>query len=437
MPAGFDRLAQVRGGCAEENSERRVPSAAMLRARAGLVLLLVSATLTAGAPPALGATSAGEGPVLARAKPKWVQRIDELVAGRPISVAIGNDGDWWYRNLAWVKRPPASNQKLLLSMALFNRFGAERKIRTQVFADGKVEDGILRGDLWLIGHGDPETGRRELQRLADAVVGAGIDRVRGSVMGFTGAFARDWWAPGWQDYFPDVYIPLPTALTYLRNRDASGRHVTDPERRAAVTLTKMLRSDGVFVRDPAGAGRRPSGLRPVATILSEPLRAIVRRMNFDSRNLWAEVLGKYIGMDRLGRGTIANGARSICAYTAARGLDFTCHDSSGLSFDNRATALGIVQLIWKADETQWGDVLRASLPRGGQGTLEDRLTQIRIRAKTGTLIDVSALSGWVWLQRSNEWAEFSILSSNIDDSFAKTIENQIVKVVSANASDPD
>jgi hypothetical protein len=50
---------------------------------------------------------------------------------------------------------------------------------------------------------------------------------------------------------------------------------------------------------------------------------------------------------------------------------------------------------------------------------------------------VSALSGWVWLESSNEWAEFSILSSGFDDQAAKTIEDQIVRVVSANASDPD
>jgi D-alanyl-D-alanine carboxypeptidase len=415
----------------------------MARARIGLVVLLVGTTLT-GVMPAHAATV---GPLLdpvsiqtahvRAATPKWVARIDELVAGRPVSVAIGNDGDWWYRNLAWVRRPPASNEKLLLSMALFNRYGVGRTIRTQVFADGRMRGGVLRGDLWLVGRGDPETGGRQLRRLAEAIADAGIERIRGSVMGHMGAFARDWWAPGWRDYFPDVYIALPTALTYLRNRDASGHHVTDPERRAAVALTKRLRSAGVSVRDVAKAGRAPSRLRHVATIHSAPLGAIVRRMNVDSRNLWAEVLGKYLGQERLGRGTIENGARSICAYVAGQGLDFDCRDASGLSYANRATALGIVRLLWRADRTTWGDDLRASLPTGGQGTMEDRLTEVRLRAKTGTLTDVSALSGWIWLERSQEWVEFSILSSNIDDSFAKTIENQIVKVVSANAADPD
>jgi D-alanyl-D-alanine carboxypeptidase/D-alanyl-D-alanine-endopeptidase (penicillin-binding protein 4) len=160
-------------------------------------------------------------------------------------------------------------------------------------------------------------------------------------------------------------------------------------------------------------------------------------MNLRSRNFWAEVLGKRLGADTYGRGTIDNGARAVCAYAAAHGLDFTCYDGSGLSYANRASALGILHLLWDAQTEPWGDTLRSTLPGGGQGTLEDRLLQVRVRAKTGTLEDVSALSGWVWLQRSNEWAEFSILSSGFDDQAAKTIEDQIVRVVSANASDPD
>jgi hypothetical protein len=49
---------------------------------------------------------------------------------------------------------------------------------------------------------------------------------------------------------------------------------------------------------------------------------------------------------------------------------------------------------------------------------------------------VSALSGWVWLEKTGEWAEFSILSSGFDDSRAKQIENRIVRIVSAHATDP-
>ena len=371
------------------------------------------------------------------APPEWVARIQEVVGDRPFSVAVGNDGDYWYRHQAWVRRAPASNQKLLLSMALFDRYGTDHAIRTWAMSDGDVVDGILRGDLWLVGSGNPDLGTIDLSRLAAELDEMGIRRIRGGVRGDTGPFARDWWATGWRDYFPDIYIALPTALTFKQNRDTAGRMVTDPERRAAQTMTARLRARGIEVRDPAAAGTPPAGMDRLAWVDSAPLEGLVRRMNVRSRNFWAEVLGKRLGADAYGRGSIANGAKATCAFTAARGQDFACYDGSGLSYANRASALGIVELLWDAQATPWGDTLRSTLPGGGQGTLEDRLEQVRLRAKTGTLEDVSALSGWVWLELSNEWAEFSILSSGFDDQTAKAIEDQIVKVVSASASDPD
>ncbi len=386
---------------------------------------------------AFGIAAADGAPASAGTRPKWITRIQEVVGDRPFSIAIGNDGDHWYRHRAWVRRAPASNEKLLLSMALFERYGTTRTIRTWAMADGQVVDGVLRGDLWLVGRGNPEIDTLDLTRLAAELDAAGIRRIRGGVRGAIGPFARDWWATGWRDYFPDVYIALPTALAFKQNRDGSGGMVTDPERRAAKTMTARLGALGIGVRDPAGAGKPPQGMGRLAFVDSDPLRDVVRRMNLRSRNFWAEVLGKRLGADTYGRGTIDNGARAICAYAAAHGLDFTCYDGSGLSYANRASALGIVQLLWDAQTEPWGDTLRSTLPGGGQGTLEDRLLQVRVRAKTGTLDDVSALSGWVWLQRSNEWAEFSILSSGFDDQAAKTIEDQIVRVVSANAIDPD
>ena len=58
---------------------------------------------------------------------------------------------------------------------------------------------------------------------------------------------------------------------------------------------------------------------------------------------------------------------------------------------------------------------------------------MQVRAKTGTLIEISALSGWVWLEREDAWAEFSILSKGMSKTRSIQIENAIVRVVSANA----
>ena len=391
--------------------------------RALVVLGLIAAVLLPAATPAAAAPP-----------PAWVQDIDEAIAGHDVSVAIGFDGSWLLRRAAWVRRAPASNQKLVFSMALLQRTSPTTRIRTQVFAKGATVDGVLRGDLWIVGRGDPTVRKPTMRTLAEAVRAAGIRRVRGRVLGSTQGFRRDWWAPGWRDYFPREYIALPTALTFEGNQVA-GRHIRDPERRAATSLTNKLRTIGVGVRGDPGAGAPPTGLRLIATVRSRPLEVLLRRMNRDSRNFHAEVLGKWLG--RLlfgGEGTIAKAGRAIERFTDARGLDVVANDASGLSYRNRISATALVRLLWFAESRPWGGELRAGLPGGDQGTLEDRLLDVRIRAKTGTLIGISALSGWVWLEREDRWGEFSILSRGMSKSQAVAIENRIVRIVANRAA---
>lgn len=396
------------------------------RARIVLVAVLSAACVSIAA----------ASPVASTARPAWVRKIDTLIGDRPISVVVGDDGEVWAKHLAWVRRPPASNEKLLLSMALFDALGTDRRIRTSLATSAPRAGGTIDGDVWIVGRGDPEIADRLLGALARQLVDKGIRRIRGSIRGSTGPFGRDWWAHGWRDYFPRSYIALPTALTYRGNRARDGHHVRDPERRAARALTVRLTKLGVRVVGDPGTGRPKASMRTLAEIGSAPIDAIVRRMNVASRNFSAEVLGKYLGVRRFGRGTIANGARSIETYAERHGVTVEAYDASGLSYANRATATGIVDLLWVADGRPWGSTLRMSLPRGGQGTLEGRLGDVRIRAKTGTLEAVSSLSGWVWLEGPGRWAEFSILASGMSTATAKTIENRIVRLVANNASDP-
>jgi D-alanyl-D-alanine carboxypeptidase/D-alanyl-D-alanine-endopeptidase (penicillin-binding protein 4) len=365
-----------------------------------------------------------------------VKKIDALVGDRPMSVVVGEGGEIWAKHLAWVRRAPASNEKLLLSMALFDVLGTERTIRTSVMTSAPRSGGTLEGNVWLVGRGDPEIADRQLGALARQIADAGIRRIRGSVKGSRGAFARDWWADGWRDYFPRSYIALPTALTYRGNRDGHGRHVRDPERRAARGLTAKLEKAGIRVVGDPKDGLPKTSMRTIAEVRSSPLSALVRRMNVPSRNFAAEVLGKYLGARVYGRGSISNGAKAIEAYARRHGVDVEANDGSGLSYANRVSATGIVQLLWVAEARAWGPALRSSLPRGGQGTLEDRLLDVRVRAKTGTLEARSALSGWIRLSSTGGWAEFSILSSGMSTTTAKTIENKIVRLVANNASDP-
>lgn len=62
--------------------------------------------------------------------------------------------------ILWEKNPgrllaPASVQKLVLSAAVLAALGPAERIRTPVFITGPIKDGILQGDLWIVGSGDP------------------------------------------------------------------------------------------------------------------------------------------------------------------------------------------------------------------------------------------------------------------------------------------
>jgi serine-type D-Ala-D-Ala carboxypeptidase/endopeptidase (penicillin-binding protein 4) len=378
---------------------------------------------------------AGTATPVTAAPPQWKQDIAEAIGNRDVSVAIGLDGGWLYRKGAWRQRAPASNQKLLLSMALLQRTSLSTRLRTELFATGTTSAGVLRGNLWIVGHGDPSGGRLTMRALARAVDAAGIRKIRGRVMGATTGFQRDWWAPGWQDYFPRDYIALPTALTFEGNQDARGVHIRDPERRAAGFLTRRLRALGVGVTMEAGAGAPPGGLRHIATVRSDPFQLLLRSMNRRSRNFYAEVLGKWLGRLVLGgAGSIAKAARAIERFAHAHGVDNIAYDSSGLSYANRISPEELVALLWFADTRPWGDGLRLGLPTGGQGTLKGRLVGVKVRAKTGTLIDISALSGWVWMTKESAWGEFSIMSRGMSKSDAVAIEDRIVRIVANRAS---
>jgi serine-type D-Ala-D-Ala carboxypeptidase/endopeptidase (penicillin-binding protein 4) len=379
-----------------------------------------------GAQDPLNETSTSQTLAFEVVEPKWVEQIDEAIGRRHVSVAVAEQGAFLYRHADERTRIPASNEKLLLAMASLDTFGPEHRIVTRVGAEG-FRGGMVRGDLWILGRGDPLVDRRSTRAIAVQLVEAGVRRVTGRVIGSTSFFRRDWNAPGWNEVARD-YVNRPTALTFENNHDP------DAEREAAEALTKLLERRAVRVAGRPSAGSPPPGLEFIAEIESDELRRLLATTLRLSWNFGAEVLGKGLGAEMRGTpGTIAKGAAAIEGWAAHRGVQVTAFDSSGLSYDNRVTAAGLVELLGQSEEETWGDELRMALPRGGQGTLEHRLREVSVRAKTGTLEDVSALSGWVYAERLDAWVEFSILSSRISKSTAIHLEDRIVKILAEHA----
>ena len=162
------------------------------------------------------------------ATPRWESRLDAIVAGHPMSVMVGNDGTAWYRHGAGFERAPASNEKLLLSMALFDQLGPARTFPLRAMSPGVEPDGSIAGDLYLRGQGDPEVTDARLTRLAHRIRDAGVRRIHGRVIGVTGPFRRDWFAPGMEGLLPRRLHPAADGADVPRERESRRRPYRRP-----------------------------------------------------------------------------------------------------------------------------------------------------------------------------------------------------------------
>ena len=373
--------------------------------------------------------------------PRWAGRLDRLVGTDPMGVEVAVDGETIYKHRANNSRVPASVQKLPLTMALLDEFGPRHRFQT-IVAARRRKGHVVPGNLWVIGEGDPTLSGKssyssafafkatELSAIATAIRRAGITDIGGRVVASTEPFARDWFARGWKDYFPSSQVGLPTALTFNGNVH-KGRYTRRPEKLLAESLTRRLNREGISVEGAPRAGNHPKRLRKIAAVRSQPLWQIVRFMNRQSSNFFAEVLGKRLAYERYGRrnATISGAAKAIDSYAAKQQVAIESHDCSGLSYDNRIAPEELVDLLFASSDEPWGIAVRRSLASGGQGTLRDRLRDVRVRAKTGTLLEVSSIAGWVWLKRAKTWAEFAILSRGVDKSTAIRIEDALLRTV--------
>ena len=369
------------------------------------------------------------GPV--NAAPSSVSRtIDGVAQGGDVSVVVAARGQTLYERAGDERRTPASVQKVLLSMALFDEVGSNHRIKTRALSS-KGSGAI--GNLWIVGGGDPsmvsgwgDATHTGVARLAKRIESAGVTRVRGAVVD-SSLFADDWHAPGWQPWSRD-FANRATALA------VDGNGTPNPPLSVGASLSNALERRGIEVDRRARSGRVPARGRVVARVKSAPLRTLVTHMNFTSSNFYAEMLGKLLGAGTFGSpGTMSKGARSTERYASRHGVELIAHDSSGLSYANRVNASGLVTLLANARLQPWGRALRHSLPSPGRGTLAGRLEGLGVHAKTGTLWNgSSALAGWVRLRHGGT-AEFAVLTRNS----SKTTEDTIVQRVAAELKAPE
>jgi D-alanyl-D-alanine carboxypeptidase/D-alanyl-D-alanine-endopeptidase (penicillin-binding protein 4) len=385
-------------------------------ARAAAALALLGAGLAPGPAQALDAD------------PELVTGLDGVVALSPpdTCLRVDLDGTTIYRHRADQPLIPASTRKLVVGLVALDTLGAEHRYRTVVTGAEPV-DGVVAGDLALVGGGDPllatatdafvrriaDQPLTYLDELADALVARGVRHVTGGVVGDETRYDTARTVAGWPErYATQEQVGPLSALTvddgYMRTLPSPGTdgvpertRAAEPATAAAEALIDLLRARGVRVDGPPSTAGAPTFGNELAAVESAPLTEIVRQLLEESDNGTGELLVKEIGHRTGGGGTTAAGTAHVERRAAelgfpVAGTDVT--DGSGLDRANRTTCDELVAVLEHGGGSD--GAIGAALPVAGRtGTLESRFegtpAEGRLRAKTGSLNGVTSLAGFV------------------------------------------
>ncbi|HET9441408.1 MAG TPA: D-alanyl-D-alanine carboxypeptidase/D-alanyl-D-alanine-endopeptidase, partial [Longimicrobiales bacterium] len=431
-------------------------------------------------------------------------------------------GDTLFAYDADSKLAPASGLKLFTTAAALYYLGPDFRYSTFLLADGKIENGVLNGDLVVYGTGDPtftaRFGRRDAvwHAFADTLAALGVREVRGNIIGDASYFAGPGTGTGWQeDYIGASYAAPSSALSFGENiatleikpravgeppfvgvadgadeisvvnnartvaRGRSFIHVTrtsydsplevrgqisrgtvsiqrtvpvaDPAEYAVSVFKQVLIDKGIAVGGqtssvteaaqspvtgrmvfaPALDNKQP--VRVLAIYQSRPLIDVLEIVNKKSHNLMAEQTLRTVGRVALGEGSVAAGEKAVVQLlmkeTGATPEGFRMDDGSGLSVLDRASSRNFIQLLSFMAKSPMFDSYWQTLPEagvaGGLRRMGGTAAAGNLRAKTGTIDNVSSLSGYVRSQNGERLA-FSIIANNVPSTWrAKRIEDAI------------
>jgi serine-type D-Ala-D-Ala carboxypeptidase/endopeptidase (penicillin-binding protein 4) len=412
---------------------------------------------------------------------------------------------------------PASNMKLLTTAGALRYLGAEHRFTTYLYADGPIRDGVLHGNLYLYGTGDPTLGTRFAERpapallaLADTLSQLGVRAIMGDIVGdgsyFTGPNSGEGWQP---DYMNAWYASPAGALAVHENlirvevapgdaggppelsfvpggsgvavrneavsggggrarvvrshyegpilvegqvgaRSAATVAVGDPAMYAAALLRDVLLDREIVVRgvtrqivdgeESPITGRTvfaptlepERAVRILAEHTSPPLTEILVTINHQSQNFYSEQVLRALGRAATGVGSARAGAHAIQQIMAEAGVDTTSvyiADGCGLSPLNDVSAGAFIALLAYVADSPMGPAFMAALPVAGESRRFRRMGGTpaagNLRAKTGTIKRVSALSGYV-SSATGERIAFAIIGNNLGSvAQGKHIENVI------------
>lgn len=390
-----------------------------------------------------------------------------------------NSGKVLYQRDANKMFTPASNMKLVTAAAATAALGADARFKTRLATDGSIDaDGVLRGNLYLVGGGDPSLATADLQA---AVANLPMRRIEGRVVVDDRVFDDVRLGRGWAvDDLPAAYSAEIDGLTLDENTARvrvntggvmvtpdSGGYLTfennartgnatrldvervlgtnvitidgtvaasdplvvavsvhDPALYAGNVLASLCRGKGIEVTGGVARGAVASNARTLWEKSSEPLAALEKHMLKESDNLYAETLFRALAGGQ--SASAPDRERELLGLGDANRIV----DGSGLS---RADLLSPATLSAVVQGSYRNPSLRDGLPVAGvDGTLKNRMRPLkgRVQAKTGTLGGVSSLAGWLTLKDGRQ-VSFAWIVNGYPGAIgvAKRTEDQVIQAV--------
>jgi D-alanyl-D-alanine carboxypeptidase/D-alanyl-D-alanine-endopeptidase (penicillin-binding protein 4) len=394
-----------------------------MRRRAALLLLLAACAPS---------TQGGRGVTPLRNPREQLRYSIDSLASNPIfrnsnvGILVLNPrtGDTLFSRNANKLFMPASNEKIITGAVALALLGPEYRYQTKFAVRGTVRDGVLDGDLVVIGRGDPTVSDRAqgnamtwMSRVADSLSARGIKSITGSLLRGGNAFPDSIYGYGWEidDVLTESGAPVDELLydegmtktmTQIDGRDTTvDIATTAPARTYLEALATALSMHSIRVN--RGISDSVVAIAPepalLFTVTSPPLRDILKLLEKPSQNQIAEILLHTIGLEKTGVGSADSGAAVVQRQLLAWGVQrdgFVYYDGSGMSRHNLVSPETIVNVLVAIQRDTAFQAFYDALPIAGvDGTLRTRMVGTKaagnMHAKTGTLEFVRSLSGYV------------------------------------------